>query len=205
MRYRYRSCAECSEEFKALLDNSSEAWQAGLGDEELTYQLERCIYVFFMSALSVFDSFALSLYFLGNAIRAADFPDVGNPRKITRASTHRAMSATFPHDAITELLANLDRDTRFTIIDQIRNLLGHRTSGRRSIRSSSTLHKDGSFTTDFYEETWHIPGANRKLVFDKEMLKRHLKDITDLLSLLAVAARTFAESHHPATIDAKKS
>ena len=32
-------------------------WAAGWGDEELTYKLERCIYTFFMSGLSVFDSF----------------------------------------------------------------------------------------------------------------------------------------------------
>src|ERR1700757_4815739 len=78
-RYRYRSCVECSEEFKTLLDNPSQAWQSGWGDEELTYKLERCIYVFFLSSLSVFDSFALCLYFLGNAIQASAFPDVANP------------------------------------------------------------------------------------------------------------------------------
>jgi len=60
VRYRYRLCTECSEEFKALLANPSETWQAGWGDEELMYKLERCIYVFFMSGLSVFESFALA-------------------------------------------------------------------------------------------------------------------------------------------------
>ena len=68
VRCRYRSCAECSEEFKVLLDNASQAFVSGMGDEELTYKLERCIYVFFIGGLSVFDSFALCLYFLGNAI-----------------------------------------------------------------------------------------------------------------------------------------
>jgi hypothetical protein len=38
----YRICAECNDEFKALRANPGE-------DEELTYKLERCIYVFFMS------------------------------------------------------------------------------------------------------------------------------------------------------------
>ncbi len=113
-----------------------------------------------MSALSIFDSFALSLYFLGNAIQASAFPDVAAPRKITRASTHRAMSAAFPADPITGLLGNLPNDARFKAIDQIRNLLGHRHyAGRRRVRSTGTLQKDGSYTTDFHEETWHIPGA----------------------------------------------
>jgi hypothetical protein len=61
----------------------------------------------------------LSLYFLGNAIKAAAFPDVANPRKITRASTHRAMSAAFPHDAITGLLASLGNDARFNTIAKL--------------------------------------------------------------------------------------
>ena len=197
VRYRYRSCAECNKEFKALLGNASEAFVSGMGDEELTYKLERSIYVFFVSALSVFDSFALCLYFLGNAIQPAAFPDVANPRKITRATTHKAMSATFPRDAITGLIGGLPQDARFATIDAIRNLLAHRISGRRSVCSSSTLHEDGTCTTDFQEETWHIPGATGKLVFDRELLQRHLDDTTALLSSLAGAARTFAESHQP--------
>jgi hypothetical protein len=108
------------------------------------------------------------------------------------------MSTAFPHDAITGSLASLGNDARFNTIDQIRNLLGHRISDRRSVRSSGTLQKDGSFTTDFHEETWHIPGTPGKLAFDKELLERYLKDITDLLSSLAAAAQTFAESHQPA-------
>jgi hypothetical protein len=198
VRYRYRSCAECNDEFKALLENPSEMWNAGWGDEELTYRLERCIYIFFMGALSIFDSFALSLYFLGNAIQPAVFPDVVNPRKITRAATHKAMGAAFPLDAITGLMGSLQQDARFETIDTIRNLLAHRISGRRSVRSSGTLNKDGSHTADFHEEKWHIPGATGKLVFDRELLERHLGDVTVLLSSLAAAARAFAESHQPA-------
>jgi len=197
VRYRYRICSECNDEFRALLDNPSDAWQSGWGDEELTYKLERCIYVFFMGGLSVFDSFALCLYFLGNTIQPPAFADVANPRNITRSSTQKAMSAAFPQDAITGLLSALSQDTRFSTIDTLRNLLAHRISGRRSVRSSGTLNKDGTYTTDFHEETWHIPGTPGKLLFDKDMLQRHLADITDLLCSLATAARTFAESHKP--------
>jgi hypothetical protein len=196
VRYRYRGCAECSEEFKSLLDAASETWDSMLGDEELTYKLERCIYIFFMSALSVFDSFALSLYFLGNTIQPTAFPDVINPRNITRSSTHKAMSAAFPQDAVTRLLGNLRQDAGLANIEAVRNLLAHRISGRRSVRSASTRHEDGNITRDFHEETWHIPGAPEKLILDKEMLQRLLADITDLLSSLSSAARTFAESHN---------
>lgn len=200
VRYRYRSCVECSEEFKALLANPGQAWQSGWGDEELTYKLEHCIYVFFVSALSVFDSFALCLYFLGNAIRASAFPGVGNPRKITRFSTQKAMSSAFPNEAITGLFSGLPQDARFATLEAIRNLLAHRLSGRRSVRSSGTLQEDGSYTTDFHEETWHIPGVPGRLNFDGELLDRHLADITSLITPLVAAARAFAETQQPAKV-----
>jgi hypothetical protein len=41
VRYRYRSAVEANEEFKGFLTNPSKLWQAGWGDEELTYRLER--------------------------------------------------------------------------------------------------------------------------------------------------------------------
>src|SRR5437899_2587730 len=190
VRYRYRICAECNDEFKALLASASEPWRAGWGDEELTYSLERCIYMFFMSGLSVFDSFGFCLYFLGNAIQPAAFPDVANPRSITRKATSKALSAAFPNAAITGLLAGLSQDSGFTIIDVVRNLLAHRISGRRSVRASSTTHPDGRHT-HWHEETWHIPGSNSELIFDEQMLQHHLNDITRLLTTLAPAAREF--------------
>jgi len=196
VRYRYRSCAECNDEFKVLLANPSEAWQAGWGDEELSYKLERCIYMFFVSGLSVFDSFAFCLYFVGHAMQPGDFPLIANPRKITRITTSKAFSAAFPQAAVTGLLVALPGDARFSIIDMVRNLVGHRITGRRSVRESSATHADGTHTHR-HEETWHIPGAVGTLMFDSELLQRHLDDITALLASLASAARAFAEANQP--------
>jgi hypothetical protein len=198
VRYRYRSCAECSDEFKALLVNASDMWKAGWGDEELTYKLERCIYVSFTSALSVFDSFAFCLYFFGNALEPTTFSRVSNPRVITRDATARAFKTAFPQAAITGLLACLSQDerfgdARFRAIDNARNLVGHRISGRRSVRASSTIERDGTHT-QWREETWHLPGATGKLFFDDELLQRHLEDVTGLLESLSAAAREFAEA-----------
>jgi hypothetical protein len=191
VRYRYRSCAECNDEFKALLANPSDMWKAGWGDEELTYQLERCIYQFFTSALSVFDSFAFCLYFYGNALEPGTFPDVANPRAITRHSTAKTFSTAFPKAAISGLLAALSKDARFSTIDTVRNLVGHRISGRRSVRSSSTIEVDGT-PTHWREEVWHLPGAAGRLMFDEELLQRHLDDVTGLLVALSAAAHEFA-------------
>jgi len=199
VRYRYRSCTECNDEFKALLnDETSDWWKAGGHDEELVYKLERCIYQFFTSALSVFDSFAFCLYFYGNAVEPGAFVEVGNPRAITRNATAKAFTAAFPQAGITGLLAGLSKDSRFSTIDMVRNLVGHRISGRRSIRSSVTLQADGGYTTDLHEETWHLPGAAGKLTFDEEMLQRHLDDVTVLLASLSLAAREFADAQKTA-------
>jgi Glutathione-dependent formaldehyde-activating enzyme len=92
VRYRYRLCSECCVEFKALLADPSEAWQAGWGDEELNYKLERCIYVFFMSGLSVLESFVFCLYFLGNAIRLDFVP--GDTLPLLRG-VHRTFNRRF--------------------------------------------------------------------------------------------------------------
>ena len=192
VRYRYRSCTECNDEFKALLnDEASGRWKAGGSDEELVYKLERCIYQFFTSALSVFDSFAFCLYFYGNALEPKAFPEVGNPRAIKRSTTAKAFMAAFPQAAITGLMAGLSKDSRFGTIDIVRNLVGHRISGRRSVRASTTMQADGTYS-HWREETWHLPGTEEKLTFDAELLQRQLDNITSLLAELSSAAREFA-------------
>lgn len=199
VRYRYRSCAESSDEFKTLLANASEMWNAGWGDEELSYRLERCIYQFFTSALSVFDSFAFGLYFYGNALQPTAFPEVANPRGITRGSASRAFIASFPQATITALLVELSKDARFSTIDAVRNVVGHRLSGRRSVRGASTMQEDGSFTQDWQEDTWHLPGSPIALNFEEDLLQKQLDNVTDLLAELSAAARDFAE-HQPVQV-----
>jgi hypothetical protein len=210
VRYRYRLCNECSNEFKALLANPGEMWAAGWGDEELSYKLERCIYTFFMAGLSVFDSFAYCLYFVGHAVQPARFPaiavttagiaDTSKLRDINRRATTDAFTAAFPQAEITKLVADLSRSNiKFRPLDELRNLVGHRLSGRHSSRSSHTMNDDGTLTTDFHEETWFIPGAAGNLPFDAEMLQLYLDDIAGMLKTLTDAAFEFAESHQPAT------
>ena len=199
VRYRYRSCAECQDEFRALLTNASEEWRAGLLDEELTHKLERCIYLFFMSAQSVFDSFAYCLYFLGHAIQPGAFPAVANPRTINWAVTAKAYAAAFPQAKITGLLTAPADDTGFRTIDLVRNIVGHRICGRLSIAASSSTHADGTHT-EWREDTWALLGAAGKLFFDDDLLQRHLDEITRLLTPLASAARDFIRNqpsqHH---------
>jgi hypothetical protein len=77
--YRYLACAECNEDFKALFVNAPERWREWNDDPEHSYKLERCLYTFFMNGLSVFESLAFCLYFVGGTIRPELFPHTSNP------------------------------------------------------------------------------------------------------------------------------
>lgn len=193
VRYRYRTCSECNEEFKALLATASESWQMELGDEELTYKLERSIYLFFMSALSVFDSFCFCLYFLGGAMRPTAFPDVSNPGNVTRCATSKAFRTAFSAAPITVLLTELPKDPGFAAIEEVRNILGHRLSGRRTVQTRNAI-RQGKLEIDSREDNWYIPGASAKLKFDGELLWAPLDDLSRLLTALSTAARQFAEA-----------
>ncbi|MGD0163335.1 MAG: hypothetical protein ABSB39_12785 [Candidatus Sulfotelmatobacter sp.] len=195
VRYRYRLCAECSEEFRSLLANASESWRADAGDEGLSYKLERCIYIFFMSGLSVFESLGFCLYFLGNALEPSEFPHVAKPKKITLDATNKAFGTAFPRAAITRRLAELTQKPEFTMLDGVRNTLAHRLSGRRSVRSSGILRRDRTYECTRREDEWYIPGSNEKLMFDEGMLQRQLTTVTSLLSTLVAASREFAEQN----------
>ena len=77
--YRYRTCTECNEEFKALLANAPDSWREWNHHPELAYKLERCLYTFFMNGLSVFESLGFCLYFIGGGRRPPAFSPTGKP------------------------------------------------------------------------------------------------------------------------------
>jgi len=191
VRYRYRLCAESNEDFKSLLSG-----RTGM-TEELTYNLERCIYVFFLSGLSVFESFAFCLYFVGNKLRADDFPHVAKPKKITLDATSKAFSAAFPQAVITKRLSDVAQTPEFKRIDEVRNIVAHRVSGRAVIRIRGVANGDETDVC-MRETIWHVPKGPETLELDENLLQRHLDDITSLLVPLTSAAREFAEQHHPA-------
>ena len=188
VRYRYRLCTDCDAEFRSLLASPSESWQAGWGDEELTYRLERCVYVFFVSALSVFESFGFCLYFLGGALRPREFPHLATPRNITLAATSKAFAGAFPNARITGELAALLKKPEFTRIESFRNLLAHRVSGRRTVREWSNSKTQGR------EDGRHIPSSPEELEFSDDMLQRLVGEVAEMLAALTVAAREFAEN-----------
>ena len=198
VRYRYRLCAECNDEFKSAVANAPELWREWSAlDDEHAFRVDRSIYMFFMSGLSVFESLSFSLYFWGSMLQPGDFPYIEKPKRITRDTTIKAFTAAFPSSEITRRLTALPNDADFSAIDDVRNILAHRSLGRRNIRSWGTTHADGTFTST-REEAWYLPGPSKELVFDGDLLQRHLDKLTSLLTGLTAAALQFVEQNRPA-------
>lgn len=85
VRYRQRACSEQNEAFKLLFTDAmaSDLWREWSEGEEHHYELEQCLYNFFMDALSVFESLGFCQYFVGAMIDPKNFPNVSNPKYIT--------------------------------------------------------------------------------------------------------------------------
>jgi hypothetical protein len=186
--------SESNDEFKSLLSKSSDIWREWGSDEEQNYRLEECLYIFFTSALSVFESFAFCLYFLGSSMRPSKFPLVSNPRRITLETTRREFNVTFSKASITKNLVALIKDREFRSIDSVRNILAHRLTGRRHVRGYSTENPDGA-ATRVKEEVWNLLGADAELIFDEQLIQQHLNGITNLLITLVDASVEFAKNN----------
>ena len=193
--YRYRACAEQNVAFNSVFDKamSSDLWREWSAGEEHNYQLEQCLYGFFMNALSVLESFGFCLYFVGAMIDAGNFPKINSPKGITLKTTLAAFEAAFQNSSVTLNLAAMAKDPGFTRIDTIRNLLAHRIAGKRNTRCFGASHSDGTYT-ERREELWYIPGLNEEVFFDKQLVQRHLDDVTRLLTALTLASLEFVKS-----------
>ncbi len=193
IRYRYRACSEQNEAFKALLQHTTDLWREWGADEEQNYRLEQCLYYFFMNCLSVFDSLAFCLYFVGAMIDAEHFSHVGKPKNITLKTTTNAFASAFPNAPITGHLRKLSEDSEFKRIKTVRNILAHRLTGRRNVHSSGTTDADGTYTQT-REEIWYIPGSNEKLEFSEKLIQHHLEEANRLLTTLVSVSLEFVKS-----------
>jgi hypothetical protein len=190
--YRYRACSEYNDAFKAMLVNASELWREWGGDEEQNYKIEQNLYQFFMSGLSVIDSLGFCLYFLGSMVHPKHFPLTSKPRHITLMATGSAFAVAFPDTLITDHLKGLLADAGFLSLREIRNILSHRLTGRRSIYETFTIDSKGISTEK--EEVWHVSGSDENLIFDEGLIQRHFDYITRVITALISAALEFLES-----------
>ena len=196
---RYRACGEQNEDFKTLLRGASDFWSEWGADEEQDYKLERCLYAFFMNAHSIFESLGYCLYFVGAAVKPAEFTHVTEPKKITLEETSRAYRTAFPKTRVARELEGLLEKAEYRQIKEIRNILAHRLVGRRHVHSSIRDARHGRYTGT-RKEFLFLPGASVELQFDAEMTQRCLDPITSLLTSLLDASIDFARNTNAADI-----
>ena len=136
------------------------------------------------------ESLAFGLYFIGNALSSPHFPHVGKPKQITLGKVRDASAKAFPASALCGELRRLMKDEKFVRLTDIRNVLTHRLSGMRNIRSSGITYPDGR-----YEQTtaqvWYLAGADIERTFDRGMTERRLDGLNALISTLIPACAAF--------------
>ncbi len=191
--HRYRVCSEQNAAFKAIIDDAGDLWREWGADEEQNYKVEQCLYYFFLSGLSVFESLGFCLYFVAAMIEPIKFPHVMDPRKITLKATVSAFETSFPSGKITGDLKELLSNVTFKEIEDIRNILSHRLTGRRYIQSCGNTDPNGVYTHS-RKEFWHLPGSDRELIFDEGLIQRFFDEMTRLLTGLIQAALEFVKT-----------
>lgn len=102
-------------------------------------------------------------------MQPVNFPYIDRPKKITLEATTKALTTSFKEATITQLLTELSKQPEFIAIEERRNILAHRLSGRRSVGSSGTVRPDGKDEST-WEERWYMPGSDETLAFDEECL-----------------------------------
>jgi hypothetical protein len=90
-------------------------------------------------------------------------------------------------------LSELTQKPEYKDIDRLRNILAHRLAGRRSVQHVGRTHTDGTYTYT-HEVFWHVPDLVKSWSLTEGLLQHHLNSLTALVSVLASAARQFAET-----------
>jgi hypothetical protein len=83
-------------------------------------------------------------------------------------ATAKGFAASFPNANITQSLTVLSKEPEFVALEERRNILAHRLSGRRSVRSRGTVLLDGAYEST-WAEGWYMPGSD-ELTFEEGML-----------------------------------
>lgn len=180
VKYRYRKCQEDNTEFKNVFATASELW-INWNEGEENYQVDKCLYSFFTNGLSIFESFGFCLYFIAGMMKPKEFIDVREPKKITLNKTTRLFNRYYSDEIITIKFHELLEDDTFREIEKIRNILAHRIISRRSIVSNH----------DKINAFLYLPGLDKTLVFNENLIQPYFDKITYLLTELISASIKF--------------
>lgn len=128
--YRWRACWDASESFKASVLRDGDAPEQGP-----RYHQERSLFEFFVSALSVLESYTYSLHAIGAMLKLDGFAMVTEEdRKAVKVkSTVRRFNDAFPDDPLSTVLQTMTSAKEYTELTLLRNTLAHRTQPGRAI------------------------------------------------------------------------
>jgi hypothetical protein len=124
--YRFFTCVEHDIAFTASIE------RAGSRPAERMehYIQERELYGFFVTGLTIIESFYYGCYIIAAIIDSIGFP-VDRPEKIKVDETADRYLDNFPEESITHQLDNLRKDVAYKDWKNTRNILAHRTTPQR--------------------------------------------------------------------------
>ena len=130
VRYRYAATVEFDDAFTTSIKAH------GVGPAEpYRYQQERDLFCFTTNATSTFDAFYYALYSIGAMLKPNDFLHLNDPdteRNITVATTRSQYFASFRGDPVLQDLEAFSKDTAFSELVRMRNILVHRAAPPRN-------------------------------------------------------------------------
>ncbi len=192
--YRFRACTDHSHMFTEAITAQQ--------DSESRYIQERELFSFFVSGLSVIESFCFALFALGRMLQPLDFPLLSDEdeRKVKPCETSKKYQELFPNDEISQELARLvgvsisskdksckGADTQYTEWLNVRNILAHRASTTRLI----TLQTVNSGLKRQAPQWKRMP----KFEFDQNTTESRRIWLLEKLNLLLQKSQKFAIDH----------
>lgn len=130
LTHRFRACAEYDESFAEFFERYGGSPQA-----LERHAQERDLYGFFVSGLSVIESFTYGLFAIASMLRSDRFPiqTDDEKRRINPQMVRDKFASVFPGEPVTEELSALMADHTFGEWKDYRNMLAHRGAPGRKI------------------------------------------------------------------------
>lgn len=192
LAYRFSYTADNDDEFREALKNNDR------------YLQERGLFGFFVSGLSVVESFSYALYFIGSILDAARFPisTEEDLRNVNPGRTANRFQAAFPGSDISDVVSNVVKSNSFTEWKLVRNILAHRSTPGRHI--SVELAPEQFTITDSPESPPPAPSPTQQqrrtdvwklqgLSIDEDLTSGRRAWIAGVLADLMQSARRFVD------------
>ena len=128
VRYRYRAMAEYDEQFTTSIKNHGNS-----PPYEERYKQDNSLFGFFVCAVSTIECFFYSTYWIGVILKPKEFPsDFKSLEGLYAKTIAHKFNANFQGDALTEQMTQCVKNTMYTAMKNMRDVLSHRGNLRRA-------------------------------------------------------------------------